>query len=135
MFQISIAPCVVAAVATTLQLWHATAPMVWPSLVSVVSKIAGVCPHSGHLFSGPRLSTIILVQYGPPNELYDLWYYCISESSQSVHPSGYPISHSTHTGFSFPPATALSGSEFRLNCDGPALLSASWVVGVGNMFS
>lgn len=33
------------------------------------------------------------------------WHYRISETFKSVHPRGYPISHSTHVGFSWPPAT------------------------------
>lgn len=31
---------------------------------------------------------------------------CVSEAFKSVHPIGYPISHSTHVGFSFPPTTS-----------------------------
>ena len=34
----------------------------------------------------------------------------VAEGSNSVHPSGNPISHSTHVGFSAPPTTTTSGS-------------------------
>ena len=44
----------------------------------------------------------------PSDELGDLRYDGVSESPKSVHPSGNPMSHSTHVGFSFPPM--LSGS-------------------------
>lgn len=32
--------------------------------------------------------------------LCDLRHYSVAEPSESVHPSGNPISHSTHVGFS-----------------------------------
>ena len=39
-------------------------------------------------------------------EFCDLWDYSVSESFKSVHPSGNPISHSTHIGFSRPPVSS-----------------------------
>jgi len=39
-----------------------------------------------------------------PNPLRDLGDEGISEGSKTAHPSGNPISHSTHAGFSDPPA-------------------------------
>jgi len=56
----------------------------------------------------------------------------VAQPSQTVHPSGYPMSHSTHVGFSAPPTAALSGSELRENWLGPPLFEASCVVGVGH---
>ncbi len=35
-------------------------------------------------------------------KLDDLWHDGVSEAAQSVHPLGYPMSHSTHVGFSAP---------------------------------
>ena len=35
----------------------------------------------------------------------DLWHYGVAKSSQSVHPSGNPMSHSTHIGFNDPLVT------------------------------
>lgn len=35
-------------------------------------------------------------------------YYCVSKTSQSVHPMGKPINHSTKVGFSLPPITVAS---------------------------
>ena len=46
---------------------------------------------------------------------------------------GHPISHSTHSGFRAPPATALRGLEFLLSWLGAPLFLASWQVGVGNL--
>lgn len=81
----------------------------------------------------------------------------VAESSQSVHPSGNPMSHSTHVGFNCPRAsqfgflrpfelgspdavgvgysftTAFSGRLFRRYCDGPPSFDASCVVGVGHI--
>jgi hypothetical protein len=39
---------------------------------------------------------------GPANHFGDLGHDGVSEASQSVHPMGNPISHSTHCGFSLP---------------------------------
>ena len=41
------------------------------------------------------------------------------------------MSHSTHSGFSGPPATAFSGVVSRFICDGPPLFLLSFTVGVG----
>ena len=56
----------------------------------------------------------------------------VAESPQSVHPSGNPMSHSTHAGFRAPPTAAFSGRLLRSICDGGPLLEASCVVGVGH---
>lgn len=37
----------------------------------------------------------------------------IAETAQSVHPSGHPMSHSTHGGFNGPPTWLLNGGVFR----------------------
>jgi hypothetical protein len=70
---------------------------------------------------------------GPPDDFNDLRYDGVAEASQAVHPSGNPMSHSTHVGFSEPPATALSGKLFRWYWLGPPLFDASCVVGVGHI--
>src|SRR5688572_5638180 len=41
---------------------------------------------------------------GAADQLWNLRNYGVSEGSKSVHPSGNPMSHSTHVGFSCPPA-------------------------------
>ena len=41
-----------------------------------------------------------------PDPFRDLWDDGVSESSKAVHPSGYPMSHSTHVGFSAPFSSA-----------------------------
>lgn len=58
----------------------------------------------------------------------------ISEASKSVHPSGNPMSHSTHIGFSWPPMT-VGSSVFALGRLLSGLVSGdlkSLAVGVGN---
>ena len=40
---------------------------------------------------------------GSENHLCDLRDNRVAESPESVHPSGYPMSHSTHVGFNCPP--------------------------------
>jgi hypothetical protein len=67
----------------------------------------------------------------PPDDFDDLRDDGVSESPKSVHPSGNPMSHSTHVGFNAPPATAFSGKLFRPYWLGPPLLLASCTVGVG----
>ena len=39
----------------------------------------------------------------PTDDFGNLGHYGVSESSQSVHPGGNPMSHSTHIGLNFPP--------------------------------
>src|SRR5579885_2374040 len=39
----------------------------------------------------------------PPDPFRDLRHDCVAEAFKSVHPSGYPMSHSTHIGFNCPP--------------------------------
>jgi len=41
------------------------------------------------------------------DQLGDLWDDGVAEAAQSVHPSGNPISHSTHVGFNGPPTSEL----------------------------
>jgi hypothetical protein len=69
----------------------------------------------------------------PPCETHHRRNLSVPEAPQLVHPSGHPISHSTHLGFSPPPATAFSGGVFRSICEGPPLLLASCAVGVGKI--
>jgi hypothetical protein len=40
-----------------------------------------------------------------PCECCHCWNLSVAEAAQSVHPSGHPISHSTHVGFSAPPTS------------------------------
>jgi hypothetical protein len=92
--------------------------------------------------------------------LRDLGDEAVSEGSKSVHPSGNPMSHSTHVGFNEPPtcvrrfsppcrpelpgppvpslfvgvaqcATVPRFGDFRLPCDGPVSFQ-SRLLGVGN---
>jgi hypothetical protein len=63
------------------------------------------------------------------------WHLTVSKCSQLAHPIGHPINHSTHRGFSLPPATQFSGGVFRSACDGPALLLESCFVGVGSILA
>ncbi len=37
----------------------------------------------------------------------------VANGFKSVHPSGHPISHSTHIGFRLPPICSLNGRELR----------------------
>jgi hypothetical protein len=46
----------------------------------------------------------------------DLRHYGVSESSKSVHPSGYPMSHSTHVGFSGPVEPSAMAAWLRKRC-------------------
>ena len=51
--------------------------------------------------------------YGTSDLLNNLGDDGVSKSSKAVHPVGYPMSHSTHSGFREPPTTAFSGRLFR----------------------
>jgi hypothetical protein len=57
----------------------------------------------------------------------------VSKGAQSVHPTGHPISHSTHVGFSFPPTDAASVGVFRVASDGALSSFALCAVGVGHI--
>ena len=46
----------------------------------------------------------------PPEFFDDLRHNGISEGSNSVHPAGNPMSHSTNSGFNWPPAASDSSS-------------------------
>lgn len=46
------------------------------------------------------------LQNGAADQLRDLRDDRVAEAMQAVHPSGNPMSHSTHVGFSEPPATS-----------------------------
>jgi hypothetical protein len=59
----------------------------------------------------------------------------VTEAFKTVHPSGYPMSHSTHVGFNAPPIAAFKGRLCRSNCEDPALFDASCAVGVGHVFT
>ena len=54
------------------------------------------------------------LRYCPEDWVELLGHDGVSEALKSVHPSGNPISHSTHVGFSKPP-TAVFNSVFWLN--------------------
>lgn len=47
-----------------------------------------------------------------PCKAHHCWHLSVADTAQSVHPSGHPISHSTHVGFSAPPGgiTPCAGS-------------------------
>ena len=74
------------------------------------------------------------VEYAP-GELGD---YGVAESSNSVHPVGYPIIHSTNRGFScpfIPDVNMMPDSPSRSFCEGGRLeFCESLVVGVGSIF-
>jgi len=53
----------------------------------------------------PFLSRDMRLNYPLADPLRDLRDDGVSESSKSVHPSGYPMSHSTHAGFNCPVIT------------------------------
>jgi hypothetical protein len=53
------------------------------------------------------------LNYCSPNDFDDLRDDRVAEASQTVHPRGNPMSHSTHVGFNAPPATAFNGRLFR----------------------
>jgi hypothetical protein len=69
---------------------------------------------------GSRLLSLWVGSTDHPHQLRrDLRHNRVSESPQSVHPSGYPCSHSTHVGFRLPP------SRVRLSAlDAPRPLAA-----------
>ena len=50
-----------------------------------------------------KAATTSVSEDRPADQFDNLRDDCVSEGSQSVHPIGNPISHSTHVGFSFPP--------------------------------
>jgi hypothetical protein len=54
----------------------------------------------------------------------------VADALKSVHPSGQNISHSTHVGFSLPPATVPRFGDFLAPCVGP-LSFQSLAFGVG----
>ena len=56
----------------------------------------------------------------------------IAEASQAVHSAGNPMSHSTHVGFSAPPAAAGRHGVFLLKSAGPTVRK-SRAVGVGHI--
>jgi hypothetical protein len=57
----------------------------------------------------------------------------VTNGFKSVHPSGHPISHSTHIGFNFPPTLLANVGSF-LNASLGALVSlALCAVGAGNI--
>ena len=49
-----------------------------------------------------RVASINRFYDSSPDPFRHLWHYGVSKSSQSVHPSGNPMSHSTHVGFNAP---------------------------------
>ena len=55
----------------------------------------------------------------------DLWHYGVSESFKTVHPRGYPMSHSTHVGFRAPLTPRLSRRDLSLK--GFPLPPQSWM--------
>ena len=69
--------------------------------------------------------------YYPEDFSGDLGADGVSESFKSVHPMGYPISHSIHSGFSGPPTWLASVGVFLSNSLGAAVSFALCAVGVG----
>jgi hypothetical protein len=59
----------------------------------------------------------------------------VSEAFKTVHPLGYPISHSTHVGFREPPTSAFRGFVFLSIRLGPPLFFASCAVDVGSILT
>ena len=53
----------------------------------------------------------------PPDHFDDLRDDRVAEAPQSVHPSGNPMSHSTHVGFSCPVLPGSITTPFKLPCD------------------
>jgi hypothetical protein len=53
--------------------------------------------------------TLIRLQDGVRDRFRDLRDDGVSEGSKAVHPSGNPMSHSTHVGFKLPPTCSLNG--------------------------
>jgi len=75
-----------------------------------------------------------MLNYRAPNQLDDLRYDGVAEAPKSVHPSGNPMSHSTHVGFSLPPTTSDNGMEFFASVASEALpLFQSRAIGVGTI--
>ncbi len=68
-------------------------------------------PLSGSAYS--LVLSLRRLNYCSPDDFDDLRDDRVPEASQTVHPSGNPMSHSTHVGFNAPPAAALSGKLFR----------------------
>jgi hypothetical protein len=69
-----------------------------------------------------------------PDERRDLRDDRISEGSQTVHPSGNPISHSTHVGFSAP-LTKVPRAAAALRWFDPPPIVIPLLRGVGNIFA
>jgi len=65
------------------------------------------------ILSGPcKCSATVFDRHDPlADELSDLRHYGVAEGSDSVHPSGNPMSHSTHVGFNCPLTRSRSGRE------------------------
>ena len=61
------------------------------------------CEHERGPFVGIRVSEVLINDISC-DVFSHLWDYGVSESSQSVHPGGNPMSQSTHVGFSCPVA-------------------------------
>ena len=68
-----------------------------------------------------------------PDDFRDLRDDGVAEGSKTVHPSGNPMSHSTHVGFNEPPTVAARFGLPRMNCFG--VLSRCEAVGVGSIFT
>jgi hypothetical protein len=69
----------------------------------------------------------------PADELSHLGNYGVPETLESVHPSGNPMSHSTHGGFNGPPACTAKGGVFLSSKAGEVPLSLqSRAQGVGS---
>jgi len=69
-------------------------------------RIGGTIGRTGRTLSFLALLRLKPLQYHPAHKLCDLRDYGVSKSSKSVHPSGNPMSHSTHIGFNCPPTTS-----------------------------
>ena len=66
--------------------------------------------HNSRLLSSViRVSRWVSTQHAPCERSH-CWNLSVSKGSQSVHPMGHPISHSTHNGFSVPPTCCVRQS-------------------------
>ena len=74
-----------------------------------------VIQRAGRLYGSVETLVLSLrrLNYCSPDDFDDLRDDRVAKAPQSVHPSGNPMSHSTHVGFNAPPAAALSGKLFR----------------------
>lgn len=108
---------------------HAPRPMASPPLAAVRAP----CAHCLSPWVVMGLGGLLVVEDASANPLRDLRDEGVAEGGKAVHPSGNPISHSTHVGFSAPPTTEFRGGELRFAWLELPLLLPSCFVGVGKI--